>query len=114
MQKDVKWSSLEEKDDSDVLYSVYVRKIKEVGGALFDKIQYGSSGEKALVNQGKRASHKLKYRQATEKSQHALPAIFRAVKAMEDGLATKEQSSLPYGNSANVEACSSSSSSLSY
>ena len=63
-----KWNWLEEKDQLGHFYSDYIRKIKEPGivwcTACHDKIQYGSSGKKALINHGKRASHQLKYKQA--------------------------------------------------
>ena len=101
-----KWAWLEEKDQLGHFFSDYIRKIKEPGivwcTTCRDKIQYGSSGKKALLNHGKRASHQLKYKQATEKSQQALPAMFQAVKAMEDGTAMKT-SPFPYGSPANVK-----------
>lgn len=101
-----KWSWLEEKDELGNFFSAYIRKIKDPGvvwcTVCRDKINYGSSGKKALTNHAKRSSHQKNHKLATQKSQQALPAMFQAVKAMADGTATKS-SPLPYGSPANVE-----------
>jgi len=92
-----KWVWLEEKDVEGNYLSDYIRKI--------DKITYGSKGKKAIAIHAARTSHQRKASKIkqSQKNQPALPALFGAVKALEDGSAQKPSTTgLPYGAPENV------------
>ncbi|RUS82810.1 hypothetical protein EGW08_009430 [Elysia chlorotica] len=98
------WSWLDEKDCNDEFASEYIRKLLEPGFAWClsckEKINYGSSGKKAIFGHAKKSEHG-KARRALRCTQ-SLPAAMSATKAMEECTASPKLM-VPYGSSQRME-----------
>lgn len=83
MKNRFKWEWLQEKVVEGGYYSDCFRKLKEAGFVFCivcgDKINYGSSGKKALTNHVKRPNHIKKQKKKTvgKSTQPALAAVFQ-------------------------------------
>lgn len=103
-----KWEWLQEKLDGGGYFSDIFRKLKEPGfvycTTCTDRINYGSSGKKALLAHVKRPSHlkKQKEKKADSLTQPPLAAMFQKLKSLEEGKSPSSISSLPYGAPENV------------
>ena len=82
-----KWDWLQNKVDSDEYFSDCFRNLKDAGLVYSvyceDKINYGSSGKKALRRHVKRPSHVTESKEKA--TQPALRALFEKVKRIENG-----------------------------
>jgi hypothetical protein len=107
-----KWSWLEEKDVHGDFLSDYIRKIDEPGSVICDwcrdKLKYGNKGKSHLKNHAKSKNH-VRVRRDRQTTP-ALPAMYRAVQAMEDGtdsapgpgpVAVRDPAVIPYGAPVN-------------
>ncbi|GFO05574.1 Dnaj homolog subfamily c member 10-like [Plakobranchus ocellatus] len=101
-----KWKWLQQKDDNDEYFSVYIRKVKDVGLAwccyCHKSINYAKAGKIALMRHSKKACHKEKRKLMRENQ--SLPAAFETTQQKIDGVAIHPgHGALPYGCAPNVQ-----------